>query len=60
MWRAIELETIARQYYFSLLIGGPVVLDDAEVDDTMKRFSLYGMQDDTARKRKRKAKRHRR
>ena len=43
MWRAIELETIARQYYFSLLIGGPVVLDDAAIGDVSKGFSRYGV-----------------
>ena len=26
MWLAVELETIARQYYHTLLIGGPVLL----------------------------------
>lgn len=43
MWRAIELETVARQYCFSLLIGGPVVLDDAAVDEALKGFSHYGV-----------------
>ena len=42
MWRAIELEAIARQYYLSLLIGGPVVLDDAALGDVSKGFSRYG------------------
>lgn len=63
MWRAIELETIAKQYYLSLAIGGPVLLEDAEINDTHKGFAGYGLQDDagkikparkkaTARKRK--------
>lgn len=43
MWRAIELETIARQYCSSLLIGGPVLLDDTAVDDALKGFSHYGV-----------------
>lgn len=46
MWRAIELETIAKQYYLSLQIGGPVLLSDAEIDDTHKGFAGYGLQDD--------------
>lgn len=46
MWRAIELETIARQYYLSLAIGGPVLLDDAAIDDTHRGFGSYGLQDD--------------
>lgn len=45
MWRAVELETIARQYYHSLLIGGPVLLSDAEIEDTHKGFGSYGIQD---------------
>ncbi len=40
MWRAVELETIAQQYFNSLLIGGPVVLSDALVEETrLKGFS---------------------
>ncbi|PKQ06362.1 MAG: class II aldolase, partial [Alphaproteobacteria bacterium HGW-Alphaproteobacteria-10] len=34
MWLAVELETIARQYYMTLLIGGPVLLDEAQIADT--------------------------
>ena len=46
MWRAVELETIARQYYLSLTIGGPVLLTDAQIEETIKGFSSYGVQDD--------------
>ncbi|MBM7068686.1 class II aldolase/adducin family protein [Actibacterium sp. 188UL27-1] len=46
MWRAVELETIAKQYYHSLLIGGPVLLSDAEIAETAKSFEGYGLQDD--------------
>lgn len=49
MWRAIELETIARQYYLSLAIGGPVLLSDASVKDTQKGFGSYGIQDDAGK-----------
>src|SRR6478735_8133721 len=34
MWLAVELETIARQYYLSLAIGGPVLLSEAEIAET--------------------------
>ena len=47
MWRAIELETIARQYYLSLLIGGPALLGDAEIDDAREGFGSYGLGDET-------------
>jgi L-fuculose-phosphate aldolase len=45
MWLAVELETIARQYYHSLLIGGPVLLSEAEIAATVAKFATYGMQD---------------
>ena len=45
MWRAVELETIARQYYLSLQLGGPVILSDAAIDETIAGFSSYGVQE---------------
>jgi L-fuculose-phosphate aldolase len=42
MWLAVELETIARQYYYSLALGGPVVLPDAEIAQVIERFKNYG------------------
>lgn len=45
MWLAVELETLARQYYHTLAIGGPVILSDAEIADAMKGFGSYGLQD---------------
>lgn len=44
MWTAVELETLARQYYHALLIGGPVLLGEAEIAETLKGFSTYGLQ----------------
>ena len=49
MWRAVELETIARQYYLSLQIGGPTLLSDAEVEETLAEFAGYGVPDDAGR-----------
>ncbi len=43
MWRAIELETIAKQYVLSLQIGGPVVLPDAAIEQTLEKFAGYGV-----------------
>jgi L-fuculose-phosphate aldolase len=34
MWHAVELETLAKQYYHSLLIGGPVILTDEQIAET--------------------------
>jgi L-fuculose-phosphate aldolase len=45
MWLAHELETLAKQYYHSLLIGGPVVLADAEIARVKESFKGYGLQD---------------
>ena len=44
MWRSVELETIARQYYLSLQIGGQVILSKAAIDETLAGFSSYGLQ----------------
>ena len=45
MWLAVELETIARQYYLSLQIGEPIVLTDDDIADTARSFSTYGLQE---------------
>ena len=45
MWLAVELETIARQYYLALAIGGPVILPDAEIAQVKERFKGYGLRD---------------
>jgi L-fuculose-phosphate aldolase len=50
MWRAIELETIAKQYYLSLAIGGPNLLSDAQIAETIEAFGGCGVQDDAGRK----------
>ena len=49
MWLAVELETIARQYYLSLAIGGPVLLSEAEIAETTEAFGGYGVQDPPAK-----------
>ena len=41
-WLAVELETIAKQYYLTLCIGGPVLLGDAEIAHVKERFKGYG------------------
>jgi L-fuculose-phosphate aldolase len=46
MWRAIELETIARQYLLSLTIGEPVILSEEQIAETLVSFANYGLQDD--------------
>jgi L-fuculose-phosphate aldolase len=45
MWLAVELETLARQYYLSLQAGIPALLSDAQIADAMASFASYGLQD---------------
>lgn len=45
MWLAVELETLARQYYLSLAIGGPVLLSDAQIAETRAAFGSYGIKE---------------
>src|SRR5690606_37348959 len=42
MWLAVELETLAKQYWLSRQIGGPVLLTDKEVQEALEAFATYG------------------
>lgn len=42
LWRAVELEAIARQYHAARLIGEPVLLSEEEIDATFGMFAGYG------------------
>ena len=42
MWAAVELETLSRQYFHALQLGGLVVLDDAEMARVAEKFESYG------------------
>ncbi len=44
MWRAVELETLAKMYVLALGIGHPYVLPDDELRRTVERFKFYGYQ----------------
>jgi L-fuculose-phosphate aldolase len=41
MWRAVELEAVARQYCASLALGGPVLLSAEEMAAAARRFESY-------------------
>jgi L-fuculose-phosphate aldolase len=43
LWLAQELEALAHQYYHALLIGGGVVLTEAELAETRAGFASYGV-----------------
>ncbi len=43
VWLAIEVETLAKQYFHARLLGEPVVLSDEEVARVLRRFEAsYG------------------
>lgn len=46
LWLTEEVELLARQYVLSLQIGGPQLLDDAEMDRVLEKFRHYGPQRD--------------
>ncbi|MDA4848660.1 class II aldolase/adducin family protein [Hoeflea poritis] len=43
MWRAVELETLARQYCQSLQLGEPVILSEDDIRKTLERMDDYGV-----------------
>ena len=43
MWRAGELEALAKMYYLASTGGTPVVLSNEEVQRTIERFAAHGM-----------------
>jgi L-fuculose-phosphate aldolase len=43
LWRAVELETLAKMYHLALALGTPVVLPDDEVARLVERFKTYGV-----------------
>jgi L-fuculose-phosphate aldolase len=43
LWRAVELEALAKIYYLASLAGTPVVLSDDEIARTIERFKDYGL-----------------
>jgi L-fuculose-phosphate aldolase len=45
MWLAVELETIAKQYYLALALGKPFILTDEQIAETARGFATYGLQD---------------
>jgi L-fuculose-phosphate aldolase len=47
MWRAVELETLAKMYALARSIGRPHILPDEEIALTVERFKSYGYQSET-------------
>jgi L-fuculose-phosphate aldolase len=42
LWLAQEVETVARQYYLSLAIGGGDIIPDDEINRIIAKFRAYG------------------
>ncbi|MGK9169907.1 class II aldolase/adducin family protein [Inquilinus limosus] len=42
MWLAVEVETLAKQYVYSLMLGGPICLPAEEIDRVIEKFKDYG------------------
>ena len=42
MWLAVELEALAKQYYFARLGGDVVILPDEEMIEILRKFKHYG------------------
>jgi len=43
LWLAGEIEVLARQYVLSLMLGGPDLLSEAEIERVRERFRDYGL-----------------
>jgi L-fuculose-phosphate aldolase len=41
---ALEVEELCAQYWRATLMGPPVILSDAEMDEVLERFKHYGQQ----------------
>jgi L-fuculose-phosphate aldolase len=46
-WLAVEIETLAAQYWRALQVGVPHILPDAEIANVMERFKSYGQPAET-------------
>jgi L-fuculose-phosphate aldolase len=42
MWLAVEVETLAAQYWRALQLGKPNILSKAEIDRVIEKFQTYG------------------
>ncbi|HVM84317.1 MAG TPA: class II aldolase/adducin family protein [Candidatus Binatia bacterium] len=52
LWLAVEIETLAKQYYLTLAIGGARILPDDEIARVIEKFKSYGPRGKAAAARK--------
>lgn len=48
LWRAVELEALAKQYLHAQQSGAPTILSEVEMKEALHQFSGYGLQKTTA------------
>ncbi len=56
LWRAVELETLAKMYLLALSVGQPFILPDDEIMRTVEKFKNYGYQPEKLKEAETKAK----
>lgn len=44
LWLAVEVETLAKQYWHACQAGEPALLSDAQMSEVLKKFETYGRQ----------------
>ena len=44
LWLGIEVETLAKQYWYARQAGEPVILSKAQMDEVLQQFEGYGKQ----------------
>ena len=44
LWLGVEVEALARQYWYARQAGQPVILDSAQMTEVLEKFKTYGKQ----------------
>jgi len=44
LWLGVEVETLAKQYWYARQAGDPVILTERQMDEVMQQFKGYGKQ----------------
>ena len=44
LWLGVEVETLAKQYWYARQAGDPVILSSAQMDEVQQQFREYGKQ----------------
>lgn len=50
LWLAVEVETLARQYWHACQMGEPIILSDDEIAEVIEKFKTYGKQANRGKK----------